>query len=615
MSSSKLQHRAAFLAAIAMLFGGLWLGGWALAHSAILYPEQPPEPSSSPTATPQSGQSSPMPTSRSRTTADAQDTPTATPSATPAQATSIVSLDSAAPSFLRIWLQETWAGDTPLEIIDANIVDPHNAKATLGINAASADGTLVYRYFFAAAARFDTANPTITWTQIQQAWQQESHGNEHNNDASVADASSAFPFTQTAILSDTLPALTQLLGNPGPHVQLLPTVEDLRILSRGEIPTLILLPFDQLEPRFSVLAIDGQTPIENAHYFDAANYPLVVDYYAHVLAHGVDNQDALAHFTKALPAIPGSNRDPDRLTVVAITGVTALTRMTAFQMDKFGDDWPARVIGPDLAAADITHASNEVSFIPGCQTDTSAGNLLFCSKPGYMDTLTASGVDIISLTGNHQNDFGLPDALTSLQLQADAGFRLFGGGKNMAEATAPLFMEHNGNRLAFLGANSFGPVQAWATEDGPGAAPLDLDALTASIGAIRQSGQADVIFVDVQSEERYEISPLPAQRTDFNAISQAGADVVTGVQAHSPQALEFTDGRLILFGLGNLYFDQMWSEPTRQGIVAKHTIYNNRHISTQLLVTIIEEYGQPRWATPTEREQILTPLFRASYWE
>ncbi|MCB0086033.1 MAG: hypothetical protein KDE47_34070, partial [Caldilineaceae bacterium] len=118
MSSSKLQHSAAFIAAIAMLLGGLWLGGWALAHSALLHPEPqpPPEPSSSPTATPQSVQSSPPPTPRSTTIVDAQNTPTATPLATPAQAASIISLDAAAPPLLHTWLQEAWAGDTPLEI-------------------------------------------------------------------------------------------------------------------------------------------------------------------------------------------------------------------------------------------------------------------------------------------------------------------------------------------------------------------------------------------------------------------------------------------------------------------------------------------------------------------
>ncbi len=104
-----------------------------------------------------------------------------------------------------------------------------------------------------------------------------------------------------------------------------------------------------------------------------------------------------------------------------MTGVTAMVRFTAEQMDRRGPAWPAEVVGPELAAADITAISNEVPFVPDCETNTDEDNLVFCSKLDYMETLTASGADIIGLTGNHQNDYGLEDALTSLNIYEDAG--------------------------------------------------------------------------------------------------------------------------------------------------------------------------------------------------
>ena len=94
----------------------------------------------------------------------------------------------------------------------------------------------------------------------------------------------------------------------------------------------------------------------------------------------------------------------------------------------------------------------------------------------------------------------------------------------------------------------------------------------------------------------------------------AGADIVTGVQSHVPQAVEFGEGGLILYGLGNLFFDQMWSLPTRQGLIARHTVYDGRHLSTQLLTTILEDFAQPRWTTDSERELLLRPVFTASGW-
>jgi poly-gamma-glutamate synthesis protein (capsule biosynthesis protein) len=56
-----------------------------------------------------------------------------------------------------------------------------------------------------------------------------------------------------------------------------------------------------------------------------------------------------------------------------------------------------------------------------------------------------------------------------------------------------------------------------------------------------------------------------------------------------------------------------WWE-TRQGLIARHAIYDGRHIGTELLVTILEDWAQPRWATAEEREEVLGSVFAASGW-
>ena len=91
--------------------------------------------------------------------------------------------------------------------------------------------------------------------------------------------------------------------------------------------------------------------------------------------------------------------------------------------------------------------------------------------------------------------------------------------------------------------------------------------------------------------------------------------MVTGVQSHVPQAAEFVDGHLVLYGLGNLYFDQMSTEETREGLIVKHTIYQGRHLSTQLLPTLLFDYGQPRWPDAQRRAAILAKVFAAGDWD
>jgi hypothetical protein len=473
------------------------------------------------------------------------------------------------------------------------IVSPDSSEAAILYDWNAENGEPVYRQFFAAATRFDTIDLNLRSLHIERAWR----GNTSR-------------FVSVAVLDHTLPALIQLLGKPGDTVVEFKDMDALIESVTNENDVLALVPFDRLEPRLAVYSVDGQTPVENAAKFNASAYPLVATVYAHLLPNAP--ADALNRLTALLPT---TNRNPSKLTVVAMTGVTAMVRFTAAEMDKRGPSWPAEVVGPELAAADITAISNEVPFVPDCETNDDEDNLVFCSKPEYMETLRMSGADIIGLTGNHQNDYGYENALVSLEIYKEEGLQVYGGGADKSSAMAPLYIEHNGNKLAFLGANSYGPVSAWATDFNPGSAPFDLSIMSAAIRSIKESGDAHVVLAELQYQESYDVTPLYDQRLDFGALARAGADIVTGVQSHVPQAVEFVDGRLILYGLGNLYFDQMWDESTREGLIVKHTIYEGRHISTQLLPTLLFDYGQPRWPDAERRAAILAKVFGASVWD
>ncbi len=512
----------------------------------------------------------------------------------------------------------SWGDDVPTGVQEAvaavqldgvAVVTATTGAAPVHLDAsAREDGLAVHQVTFAAATRFDTIEPVLAWDELRSLW---SGTPLSTTAAASATVDAAPPLTRVVVLTNTLALLTQVLGKPSPAVVGFAEMAEVIDAAWQDHTTLAIVPFDQLEPRLVVFAIDGQNPVDNGAHFDPTVYPLIATVYAHLDPTDADEAARVQRFLQALP--PG-NRDPARLTVLAMTGVTAMCRMTAAQMDRFGPAWPADVVGPELASADITHISNEVPFVEECVANTDPDNFNFCSKPDYIETLTASGVDIIGMTGNHQNDFGRQNAMLSLEMYDAWKLPYYGGGKNLEEAFKPLIIEHNGNRLAFLGANSYGPKMAWATDALPGAAPFDLNVLSATIRSIKEKDLADAVMVELQYQESYDPQPLADQRLDFNALVRAGADIVTGVQSHVPQGMEFTDGKLVLYGLGNLYFDQMWGQTTREGMIVKHTIYNGRHISTQILTTLLYDYGQPRWTSRQERASLLERVFGASYW-
>jgi poly-gamma-glutamate synthesis protein (capsule biosynthesis protein) len=367
-------------------------------------------------------------------------------------------------------------------------------------------------------------------------------------------------------------------------------------------PSFAIVPFEDLEPRWKVLEIDGDSPIRKT--FDPTVYPLVVTF-------GLSGEpSAIASVSEALKW-PATNRDPNQLTVLVMTGTTALTRATAWKMDLYGAAYPGELIGYWLAEADLAHVSNEVAFTETCPPpDPFQEDLLFCSSIRHLDLLRVIGIDLIELTGNHVMDWGSEAFLESLDLFHENGWVTYGGGKDLDAAWVPALFEHNGNRLAFLGCNAAGPERAWATHSSPGAAPCDFDRLSSGIAYLRDEGYLPIITF--QWAEGAIV--LPAQRVAFRDVVDAGAVIVSGSQSHQPLGMEFYGGAFIHYGLGNLFFDQMQSLRLRQELIDRHVFYDGKHISSELLTAILEDFAQPRPMTPSERAIFLSDIFTVSGW-
>jgi hypothetical protein len=305
------------------------------------------------------------------------------------------------------------------------------------------------------------------------------------------------------------------------------------------------------------------------------------------------------------------NRDESQMTTIVMTGTTALTRETAYQMEKYGVLFPAQDIKLWLAEADFTHISNEVSFTKDCVVDNSKTNMRFCSNENYLDLFDTIGVDIIELSGNHLTDFGTAPLLNTLDLFDKKGFRYYAGGRDYEDAIKPLFIESGLNRIAFIGACA-GPSYRFAEKSSPGPLKADWNALVERISGLVKENWLPI--VTIQYFETYQYFPSVSQVEAFRLLASAGAVIVQGSQAHQPQAFDFHGSALIHYGLGNLFFDQMWSLGTRQEFIDRHVFYKGRHLSTQVLTAMLEDYARPRPMNSVERATLLNSTFSQSFW-
>ena len=468
---------------------------------------------------------------------------------------------------------------------------PRNADVQIRLVAGKeAAGSVLYTRYLAPVAPFATVQDEVSMAELMLRWQGRGSGPliidaDYVSELEAVFGEEAADSVQTASGS-ALPAVLEVTAG-----------------------ALAIVPFEGLTPVLKVMRLNGANILSNT--FDEAAYPLT----AVVSAFGSDSEAVAAALRPKITE--PTNRRPGELTTLIMTGVTAMARVTAARMEAKGYVYPSQVISPTLRAADITHISNEVPFLAGCDVDPSLNNMILCSSPVYWAALEALGTDIVGLSGNHVNDFGQEGARESIGWYRANGIPIYGSGLNEEEACAPLLFTHNGNRFAFFAALAHYPSFAWATEDGPGACDYhgNKARIFARIAALRD--EVDVIAVELQHEEIYNPAPIFRQVQDFRELRAAGVDIVTGVQSHVPQAMEpygYGNERpgIIVYGLGNLFFDQMWSWQTRTSLIARHTIHDGKVISTEILTAVIEDYAQPRWTTEVERADLLRQIFSAA---
>ena len=238
------------------------------------------------------------------------------------------------------------------------------------------------------------------------------------------------------------------------------------------------------------------------------------------------------------------------------------------------------------------------------------GTDTFCALPYFINTLIDAGVNLVELTGNHNNDFGPQYSASSIALYTAHHMQHFGGGLNALDARKPAIFKLGDTTFAFLGYNEPGPAYAFATATQSGAAQLDVDHMKQDIQLAKKI--ADVVFVDVQWENEDNEFPSPSQIDISKLAIDDGADVVTGTSGHRPEGMSFYNGKTIFYGLGNLFFDQMENLDTRQNVILRHTFYGKQLISSELLPTLLFDYCQPRPVTGADAQAIFDQVFQAS---
>lgn len=214
----------------------------------------------------------------------------------------------------------------------------------------------------------------------------------------------------------------------------------------------------------------------------------------------------------------------------------------------------------DEVAPDVRLINLETSITRS--DDVAAGKAVhYRMSPDNVACLTAARPDACALANNHVLDFGDRGLADTLDVLVTAGIRPVGAGRDASRAARPATVPVDGGHrvtICSLGHGSSGIPRSWAaTRRGPGVALLpDLtdataDAIIAHLGD--QLGDITVVSVHWGGNWGYRV---PADHVRFaHRLVDGGVDVVHGHSSHHPRPIEIYQGKLILYGCGDLTDD------------------------------------------------------------
>ena len=235
----------------------------------------------------------------------------------------------------------------------------------------------------------------------------------------------------------------------------------------------------------------------------------------------------------------------------------------------------------------------------------------FRAPPAAADSLALAGIDAVTVANNHAIDFGRDAFGDTLSFLDAAGVGHFGGGANLGVARAPLIIEKNGLRIAFLGyvlplsgKPAFNTRQWAATATTAGLAIGTPEIVAHDVALAKQS--TDVVVVMVHGGIEYSFRPNKAQKNFDRAALAAGAALVIGAHPHVLQGYVLDNHAAIAYSTGDFVFDYFVGAPNDTAILDVTLSANG--VESLNWIPIEIQNGFPRPAVGAEIARIQSHL-------
>lgn len=316
---------------------------------------------------------------------------------------------------------------------------------------------------------------------------------------------------------------------------------------------------------------------------------------------------ASSKLEKIIEAVIPPQLEPATTTPISVKlmfgGDVMLSRVVNQKTIKSGNwAWPFQKIASTTAQADLFIINLESPFTIGGNHLVKTGSFSFNADPLSIAGLKLAGVDAVSLANNHTINQGKRGIADTQKLLTENSINFAGAGLNEAEAHAPIIKEISGTKIGML-AYAYPDDYSVASANTAGLAGMNINKMQQDVQNLKS--QVDVVIVMMHAGIEYTNKPNSQQTIFAHKAIDAGADLVIGHHPHWVQTTEIYQGKPILYSLGNLVFDQMWSPETQEGALAQVELTDKKITEIKIIPIVIRDYGQASIADDIGKDRIL----------
>jgi poly-gamma-glutamate synthesis protein (capsule biosynthesis protein) len=276
-------------------------------------------------------------------------------------------------------------------------------------------------------------------------------------------------------------------------------------------------------------------------------------------------------------------------------GDIMLGRSVEVLMDTKGTSTPFLHVQSLIESYDLSVANFEAS-VPREHIQTKPLTMRFSVKQGSLEYLKEIGLDVLSLANNHALDYGESGYVHTKSLCEHIGLSC-PGHPTQLDYLSVVFKEIGDTTLSILMIHTL--------FDKPSTTTL-------AILLEEMSHKSDLQFAFIHWGEEYERVHNIEQAELAYLLIDGGIDAVIGHHPHVMQDIEEYRGKPIFYSLGNLIFDQYFSDDVQQGYMVAVAFKKRTVEYTIIPYSSLSERSVPRILEGEEYKQALEKLIQSS---